>query len=123
MKYVPPTALFFGAILLLLSALAVFGFWLQESYGSSQVILPQPPYPGFEASLSEATSLEGLKSSCLSIAKIYDTQSTMIRAQDGHISYLYSILQRGVLIGGAVLGLAFLYIYFATRKHVLPTRP
>jgi hypothetical protein len=48
-------------------------------------------------------------------------QSALIRSQGDHISYLYNILQRGVLIAGAVLGLAFLYIYFATRKHVLPT--
>jgi hypothetical protein len=70
--------------------------------------------------LAQATSLEGLRQACASVAQIYDTQAQMIRSQGAYISQLFKILQSGILGASFVFGLIFLYIYFATRKHVSP---
>jgi hypothetical protein len=121
-KHLPPLALFFGGVLLLFAALAAFALWMDASYGKSQLLLPQPPGPGFATSLAQATSLEGVKQTCAAIAEIYDTQSSIIRTQSAHISYLSKVLMRLVLYAGLVLGGVFLLIYFISRRHVLPAR-
>jgi hypothetical protein len=118
-KLVPPIALFSGGVLMAFAAMVVMALWIDAS-SRSNILLPQPPPKAFASSLTEATSLEGIRQTCASVAQIYDTQVQIIRGQSAHISQLFKILSWGVVGVGFIVGPIFLYIYFATRKHVSP---
>ena len=116
MRHVPLLSLLLGVPLLVSSAWAAFGIWL-GAYGTFQLLLPPSPTPGFSISIAEATSLDALRKSCLGIVQAYDTQNSIILSQSAYISNMIDALLRSVLIGGIIIGSAFLYVYFATRKH------
>ena len=118
MKLVPPIALFSGGVLMAMSILVAMVVWINASYGKSQVLLPQPPPKTFASSLVQATSLEAVKQACASIAQIYDTQTQIIRTTTVQLSQLLNFLLWGIIGVGFIIGPIFLYIYFATRKHV-----
>jgi hypothetical protein len=65
-----------------------------------------------------SNQLGATKQTCASVARIYDTQVQLIRGQGEHISLLLKILAGGTIGLGLLLGPIFLFIYFATRKHV-----
>ena len=118
MKLVPPIALFSAGFLMASSILVAMIFWINASYNKSQVILPQPPPKTFASTLEQATSLEGVKRTCASVAQIYDAQSNFIHSMSEQLSQLLSFILWGILSVGFIIGPIFLYIYFATRKHV-----
>ena len=115
----PPIAMFAGGVLMATSALVAMVIWI--TMPPSEVFLPQPPPRTLAASLADSTSLEGVKQVCASVAQIYDTQAMLIRTQGEHISQLLRFLLWGIVGVGFTLGPVFLFIYFATRKHVLRT--
>lgn len=116
MKHVPTLSLLLGVVFLVSAALAAVIMWL-SMFGTSNLMLPQPPSSGIVTSIAEATSLDVLRKSCLSIAQSYDAQNRVILAQAAFVTTVIDRLLLSALIGGIVIGSAFLYIYAATHKH------
>jgi len=115
----PPLALLFGGVSLVSALFAAFVLGIDAFSGGSRIVLPQPPSAEMAASLAEATSLEAIRKSCIAAVQIHDSQRDIIRALSAHNAYLFGLLLRGVLFWGAITGLGFLYVYFASRSHVL----
>jgi len=116
-KLVPPIALFSGSALIVLAVLVAIVLWI-DAASKPQVLLPQPPPKAFSESLAQATSLEGVKQTCAAVAQMYDTQSQIIQTQNAYVSHVLWMLLWGTIGVGFIIGPIFLYIYFATRRHV-----
>jgi len=119
MKLVPPIALFSGGMLVTFGLLVAIALGIQ-TYFQSNLMLPQPLPPSFASTLTQATSLEGMRQACAGLATAHDAQVQMIRGLTAHITQLFRILSWGIIGVGFIVGPILLYIYFATRKWTVP---
>ena len=116
MKFVPPIALFSGGMLMTAALLVAMALGVQ-SYFQSNLMLPQPLPPSFASTLSQATSLEGMRQACAGLATAHDAQVQIIRGLSAHITQLFRMLSWGIIGVGFIVGPILLYIYFTTRRY------